>query len=156
MVAGRREFEPRLAESESTTFPGEASPQIPAFAGNTKALLSSANRNLTPPDSLWKTRRHSETPRADSFVVIPAKRGNPATSGAYRFRLSASLRPESQFLLARDDIFPQPALMFAFKGSDAIICFRSGGKGRLGGAHSRRQDPKTPVEHALMRGLVTA
>ena len=50
----------------------------------------------------------------------------------------------------------KPALMFAFKGSDAIICFRSGGKGRLGGAHSRRQDPKTPVEHALMRGLVTA
>ena len=30
------------------------------------------------------------------------------------------------------------------------------GRGRLGGAHSRRQDPKTPVEHALMRGLVTA
>src|SRR5271167_911460 len=48
------------------------------------------------------------------------------------------------------------ALMFAFKGSDAIICFRSGGRGRLGGAHSRRQDPKTPVEQALMRGLVTA
>jgi hypothetical protein len=52
--------------------------------------------------------------------------------------------------------FQHAALMFAFKGSDAIIHFRSGGRGRLGGAHSRRQDPKTPVEQALMRGLVTA
>src|SRR5215469_13177045 len=29
-------------------------------------------------------------------------------------------------------------------------------EGRLIGAHSRRQDPKTPVEQALMRGLATA
>ena len=36
------------------------------------------------------------------------------------------------------------------------ICFRGSGTGRLRGAHSRRQDPKTPVEQALIRGLVTA
>jgi hypothetical protein len=33
--------------------------------------------------------------------------------------------------------FRQPALMFAFKGSDAIIRFRSGGRGRLGDQLSR-------------------
>jgi hypothetical protein len=55
-----------------------------------------------------------------------------------------------------DRLFPQPVLMFAFKGWDAIFRFRSGGGGRLGGAHGRRQDPKTPVEQALMRGLATA
>ncbi|HEY1431296.1 MAG TPA: hypothetical protein VGF39_06675 [Stellaceae bacterium] len=48
------------------------------------------------------------------------------------------------------------ALMFAFKGSDAIIRFRRSRRSELEGAHSRRQDPKTPVEQALMRGLVTA
>src|SRR5262249_15790577 len=30
------------------------------------------------------------------------------------------------------------------------ICFRGSGTGRLRGAHSRRQDPKTPVEQALI------
>jgi len=49
-----------------------------------------------------------------------------------------------------------PALMFAFKGSDAINCFRRSGRSRLRGAHGRGQGPKTPVEQALMRGLVTA
>jgi hypothetical protein len=53
-------------------------------------------------------------------------------------------------------LFQEPALMFAFKGSGAIVRFRHGGWGRLGGAHCRRQDLKTPVEQALMRGLVTA
>ena len=47
-------------------------------------------------------------------------------------------------------------LMFAFKRSDAIFRLRCSGGGRLIGAHSRRQGPKTPVEQALMRGLVTA
>jgi len=54
------------------------------------------------------------------------------------------------------NLFQHPALMFAFKGSGAIICVRWGGRCRLWGAHGRRQDPKTPVQQALMRGLVTA
>ena len=41
--------------------------------------------------------------------------------------------------------FQQPALMFAFKGFGRNNLFRNGGRGRLEGAHSRRQDPKTPV-----------
>jgi hypothetical protein len=45
--------------------------------------------------------------------------------------------------------------MFAFKGRDAII--RSALRRRqVRDAHGRRQDPKTPVEQALMRGLDTA
>jgi hypothetical protein len=51
---------------------------------------------------------------------------------------------------------PQTTLMFAFKAPGANIRFRSGGGGRRGGADSRRQDPKTPVEQALMRGSATA
>jgi hypothetical protein len=47
-----------------------------------------------PPDMLWKTRRRPEKSRAEAFVVIPAKGRNQAISKAYRFRLSASLRPE--------------------------------------------------------------
>ena len=50
----------------------------------------------------------------------------------------------------------KPALMFAFKGSGAIIRVRRGGRCELWGARGRRQDPKTPVEQALMRGLDTA
>jgi hypothetical protein len=43
-----------------------------------------------------------------------------------------------------------------FQGFGRNYLFRCSGRGRLIGAHSRRQDPKTPVEQALMRGLVTA
>jgi hypothetical protein len=46
--------------------------------------------------------------------------------------------------------------MFAFKGPDATICSAAAEGAGLGGAHGRRQDPKTPVEQALMRGLATA
>jgi len=45
--------------------------------------------------------------------------------------------------------------MFAFKGCDAIIWFLYCRGCRLRGAHGRGQDPKTPVEQAFMRGLVT-
>ena len=54
------------------------------------------------------------------------------------------------------NLFQQPALMFAYKGSGATICVRWDGRCRLWGAYGRRQDPKTRVELALMRGLVTA
>ena len=37
-----------------------------------------------------------------------------------------------------------------------IFVSAAAGGDRLIGAHGRRQDPKTPVEQALMRGLVTA
>ena len=63
------------------------------------------------------------------------------------------MKPAAQ-LISR--VISQPALMFAFKRSDAIFRLRCSGGGRLIGAHSRRQGPKTPVEQALMRGLVTA
>ena len=39
--------------------------------------------------------------------------------------------------------------MFAFKGQGAVF-YSAAAEDR--GAHSRRQDPKTPVEQALMRG----
>jgi len=45
--------------------------------------------------------------------------------------------------------------MFAFKGEGAIIRLRQR-MVKVFGAHGRRQDPKTPVEQALMRGLGTA
>jgi hypothetical protein len=45
--------------------------------------------------------------------------------------------------------------MFAFKDEGAIIRPRQR-MAQVFGAHSRRQDPKTPVEQALMRGLDTA
>jgi hypothetical protein len=45
--------------------------------------------------------------------------------------------------------------MFAFKGPGAII-LSAAADGAVIGAHGRRQDPKTPVEQALMRGLATA
>ncbi|MGH6869841.1 MAG: hypothetical protein ACREDA_13425, partial [Methylocella sp.] len=68
------------------------------------------------------------------------------------------LRSKASRRMASDEmfIFPQPALMSAFKGFGRNYWFRSGGWGRHGGAHGRRQDLKTPVEQALMRGLVTA
>ena len=47
------------------------------------------------------------------------------------------------------------ALMFAFKGRGAIIRPRQR-MVQIFNAHSRRQDPKTSVEQALMRGLGTA
>ena len=49
----------------------------------------------------------------------------------------------------------QPALMFAFKGRRAVF-YSAAATAPIVGAHSRRQDPKTPVEQALMRGLGTA
>jgi hypothetical protein len=55
----------------------------------------------------------------------------------------------------RRNEFQQPALMFAFKGRGAIIRPRQR-MVQIFDAHSRRQDPKTPVEQALMRGLGTA
>jgi hypothetical protein len=52
-------------------------------------------------------------------------------------------------------VFQQPVLMFAFKGPGVII-LSAAADGAVIGAHGRRQDPKTPVEQALMRGLGTA
>jgi hypothetical protein len=52
-------------------------------------------------------------------------------------------------------VFQQPALMFAVKGRDAMIRPRRRMVPVLD-AHGRRQDPKTPVVQALMRGLGTA
>jgi hypothetical protein len=43
-----------------------------------------------------------------------------------------------------------------FQGSGHDYSFRGGGEAQFIGAHGRRQDPKTPVEQALMRGLATA
>ena len=43
-----------------------------------------------------------------------------------------------------------------FQGFGRNNLFRCGGRGWVRDAHGRRQDPKTPVEQALMRGLVTA
>jgi len=45
--------------------------------------------------------------------------------------------------------------MFAFKGQRAVF-YSAAADCAVVGAHSRRQDPKTPVEQALMRGLGTA
>ena len=53
-------------------------------------------------------------------------------------------------------VFQQPALMFAFQGSGRNYSFPLQRSRPFGGAHRRRQDPKTPVEQALMRGLVAA
>ena len=53
-------------------------------------------------------------------------------------------------------VFQHPALTFAFEGSDAIICSAAAEEVGTRGAHSRRQDLKTSVEQALMRGLVIA
>jgi len=47
------------------------------------------------------------------------------------------------------------ALIFAFKGQGAVF-YSAAADCADRGAHSRRQDPKTPVEQALMRGLGTA
>src|SRR6266446_8587525 len=127
--------------------------------------INSSRSRATYRKSITAVRTASDRVRKNS-VVIP---GRPlrVEPGTQEHRPSPCfLEPVfmgSGFLAAlrpRNDDNPgpsqQPALMFAFKGSDAIIRFRSGGRGRLGGAHSRRQDPKTPVEQALMRGLVTA
>jgi hypothetical protein len=46
--------------------------------------------------------------------------------------------------------------MFAFKVPRAIIRSAAAEGRSLLGAHGRRQNPKTPVEQALMRGLATA
>jgi hypothetical protein len=46
--------------------------------------------------------------------------------------------------------------MSAFKGSDEIIRPQLVRMLKARGAQGRRQDPKTPVEQALMRGLDTA
>jgi hypothetical protein len=67
------------------------------------------------------------------------------------------------------EIFQQPALMFAFKGRRTVF-YSAAALSRGGaqfftppprtapiiGAHSRRQDFKTPVKQALMRGLGAA
>src|SRR5215469_18915953 len=64
----------------------------------------------------------------------PALTGRPGTTREFfRILLSCSLsRVQTQFFVS------------------------AASEGRLIGAHSRRQDPKTPVEQALMRGLATA
>jgi hypothetical protein len=46
--------------------------------------------------------------------------------------------------------------MFAFKVSGTVIGSATAEGRSLLGAHGRRQNPKTPVEQALMRGLATA
>jgi hypothetical protein len=46
--------------------------------------------------------------------------------------------------------------MSAFKGSDEIIRPQLGRMLQARDAQGRRQNPKTPVEQALMRGLDTA
>ena len=48
------------------------------------------------------------------------------------------------------------SLMFAFKGERAVFSPPPRSAPIVVRAHSRRQDPKTPVEQALMRGLGTA
>ena len=48
------------------------------------------------------------------------------------------------------------ALMSAVKGMDMSSGSVVADGLRLRGLQSRRQDPKTPVEQALMRGLATA
>jgi hypothetical protein len=59
-------------------------------------------------------------------------------------------------VFSKSRLFPQPALMFAFKVPRAIIRSAAAEGRSLLGAHGRRQNPKTPVEQALMRGLATA
>ena len=94
---------------------------------------------------------------SDSAAISRLRKKSPVSLfGTIRSAMAVEHDPISCLACLQSRLFPQPALMFAFKGSDAIIRFRSGGRGQLGGAHSRRQDPKTPVEQALMRGLVTA
>jgi len=53
------------------------------------------------------------------------------------------------------DLALEGGAVFAFKGEGAIIRLRQR-MVQVFGAHGRRQDPKTPVEQALMRGLGTA
>jgi hypothetical protein len=62
---------------------------------------------------------------------------------------------ESRQRSGNESLLQQPALMFAVKGPSAINRSAAAEENRFD-AHGRRQNPKTPVEQALMRGLDTA
>jgi hypothetical protein len=83
-----------------------------------------------------------------------ANAGNPETNGFALFPwiATAALRP-------RDDItetFSTACSHVCIQVCGRDFSIRRSGGCRLRDAHGRRQDPKTPVEQALMRGLVTA
>jgi hypothetical protein len=86
------------------------------------------SRYVTPPKSAWDPTDGTAKSKGD------ASKENTALS-SYKIQ--------------------HPALMFAFKEQGAVF-YSAAADCADRGAPSRRQDPKTPVEQALMRGLGTA
>jgi hypothetical protein len=86
-----------------------------------------------------------------------AKAGIHLYQWDYGFRLTALPRPE-WWIFRPSGIFQQPVLMFVFKRSDTIIYSAVAGSivDECTLPETGKQDPKTPVEQALMRGLDTA
>jgi len=121
----------------------------PAFARPITVVLPASGD--VHPDGHGLQSCPADNAGAGGGVATPEICSELAKTGT-DFHNNGEFRVMIRPIAPQNGFFPQPALMFAFKGPDANIRFRGSG---LIGAHGRRQDPKTPVEQALMRGLVT-